>query len=169
MEAKGKGVLETFWILPKAESRSAGTTSSIDPFPLEVDTKQERLIDWMCQLLMEHIHRVVARRRALDLKDTQNGADLVYQPAAGTTCLDEVKKFIVLPNYDKKIAQLEEKLASEEIVVGNNVATQLRDFVATIASIYKQNPFHNFEHASHVTMAYVNFSPIFPFWYDVIH
>jgi 3'5'-cyclic nucleotide phosphodiesterase len=33
------------------------------------------------------------------------------------------------------------------------VVKQLRNFVAEIASLYNDNPFHNFEHASHVTMS----------------
>jgi hypothetical protein len=31
--------------------------------------------------------------------------------------------------------------------------SQLRHYVNTIASLYQDNPFHNFEHASHVTMS----------------
>jgi hypothetical protein len=34
-------------------------------------------------------------------------------------------------------------------------ASQLHNYVATIASLYRDNPFHNFEHASHVTMSVV--------------
>jgi hypothetical protein len=35
------------------------------------------------------------------------------------------------------------------------VASQLRDYVVTIATKYHKNPFHNFEHASHVGMSVV--------------
>ena len=30
---------------------------------------------------------------------------------------------------------------------------QLRDYVTAMAKTYRENPFHNFEHASHVTMS----------------
>jgi hypothetical protein len=33
------------------------------------------------------------------------------------------------------------------------VADQLRDYVATVASMYRDTPFHSFDHASHVTMS----------------
>jgi hypothetical protein len=33
------------------------------------------------------------------------------------------------------------------------VQDQLREYVRTIASLYDENPFHNFEHASHVTIS----------------
>jgi hypothetical protein len=33
------------------------------------------------------------------------------------------------------------------------IVAQLRDFVLTIASMYRDNPFHNFEHATHVALS----------------
>jgi hypothetical protein len=32
---------------------------------------------------------------------------------------------------------------------------QLEDYVSAVASMYRDNPFHNFEHASHVVMSVV--------------
>jgi hypothetical protein len=36
---------------------------------------------------------------------------------------------------------------------------QLSSFVSSIAALYQDNPFHNFEHASHVTMSVVKLLP----------
>lgn len=152
VQAKGKGTLETFWIIPKAESKSEENVSNVEQTPVAVDTKEDRLVDWMCQLLLEHLARVVARRQTLGLR-SQNGSELIYEPAAGTTCLDEVKKIIRLPKFDAKMAQVEQSIASNDVVISTEVKKQLHDYIATIASIYKRNPFHNFEHAAHVTMA----------------
>jgi hypothetical protein len=33
------------------------------------------------------------------------------------------------------------------------VLDQLEDYVSAVASMYRDNPFHNFEHASHVVMS----------------
>jgi hypothetical protein len=37
---------------------------------------------------------------------------------------------------------------------------QLRDYVSIIATMYRDNPFHNFEHASRVTMSSSNCSAV---------
>ncbi|MEM2143097.1 MAG: DUF4430 domain-containing protein, partial [Candidatus Thorarchaeota archaeon] len=38
------------------------------------------------------------------------------------------------------------------------VTKQLHDYVFSVAKLYKNHPFHNFEHASHVTMSVANVS-----------
>jgi hypothetical protein len=40
------------------------------------------------------------------------------------------------------------------------VIEQLRDVVTTIANTYHDNPFHNFDHACHVTMSVEKLSPV---------
>jgi hypothetical protein len=49
--AKGKGVLNTFWLDPTARKRS-GTASAI--------VKQGRLVNWIVKLLMERIKKIVS-------------------------------------------------------------------------------------------------------------
>lgn len=39
--------------------------------------------------------------------------------------------------------------------LNDDVVQQLREYVANVAALYRCNPFHNFEHASHVTMSVV--------------
>jgi hypothetical protein len=71
--AKGKGVLKSFWLDPTAKKGSASTTSSetssvadlalLDPdLPKTTKAvlKQGRLVDWMVELLMEHIKKIVS-------------------------------------------------------------------------------------------------------------
>jgi hypothetical protein len=43
----------------------------------------------------------------------------------------------------------------ESLDLGTEVLNQLRDYVVTIAAMYRDNPFHNFEYASHVTLSTV--------------
>jgi 3'5'-cyclic nucleotide phosphodiesterase len=66
---------------------------------------------------------------------------------------DEVKEVITLPKFDHRAARQQE--SAESIVLGYEVLDQLHDFVRTISSLYRENSFHNFEHASHVTMSVV--------------
>jgi hypothetical protein len=54
-----------------------------------------------------------------------------------------------MPNFDERAFRLSiEPLELEPVVV-----KQLRNFVDVVCSMYHDNPFHNFEHASHVAMS----------------
>jgi hypothetical protein len=66
------------------------------------------------------------------------------------TVIDEVAEFITLPKFD---AQAHKAVAdADSINLGEAVTSQLRDYIKTICLMYRANPFHNFEHAGHVTV-----------------
>jgi hypothetical protein len=64
-----------------------------------------------------------------------------------------VKEIITLPNFDAALAT--EQIDPESIDLDDDVEEQLRAYITTIASMYRDNPFHNFEHACHVTMSII--------------
>jgi len=118
------------------------------------DDKVQRLVDWNSDILARLLKQIVARRNA-------SGAQGALSPSAaqvgvaknGETVLDEVKEIILLPEFDVKAANSQE--TTESIDLGEDVMIQLRDYVTIVATLYRDNPFHNFEHASHVTMSVV--------------
>lgn len=65
---------------------------------------------------------------------------------------DEYCEAIKLPHFDasRKVRRSSEL---QEIELDEIVTEQLREYVTTIACAYNDHPFHNFEHASHVTMS----------------
>lgn len=64
---------------------------------------------------------------------------------------DEVKEIITMPRFDAAKAQ---KLKNaEDIELSAVVIWQLHDYVTSISTMYRDNPFHCFEHAGHVTMS----------------
>jgi hypothetical protein len=65
--------------------------------------------------------------------------------------LDEVKDSIEMPNFNAK-AVIAVGTDCEHIEITPNIIAELREYVTIIASSYRNNPFHNFEHACHVTM-----------------
>ena len=65
--------------------------------------------------------------------------------------MDEVKEIVTLPRFKEAKYQDDPELFSLDPLV----AQQLHDYVSNIAAIYRVNPFHNFEHASHVAMSVV--------------
>jgi hypothetical protein len=74
-----------------------------------------------------------------------------FIPQEGKICLDEVIEAIALPKFDSKAAT---GTSNHHLVqISPSVVSALRKYVSIIASTYRDNPFHNFEHACHVTMS----------------
>ena len=68
--------------------------------------------------------------------------DLVYRAPEGQICLDEVQKAVKMEEFHPGIAACTSPHL--EIVVDDAVKGQLREFITAIASMYRNNPFHNF-------------------------
>ena len=65
----------------------------------------------------------------------------------------EVKEIISLPRFDA--GAVRKQRSPDEIELDPKITSQLRLFVSSIAKMYKANPFHSFEHCSHVVMAVI--------------
>lgn len=171
---KGKGDLPTFWLSVRAQSspsRGSGANSSehsrgedsTKGEEAEVETaakpmspfgdKVQRLVDWNTDVLARLLRQVVARRDASETRRIDGEVEPVLPIVRqdGSTVLDEVVEIIRLPEFDGRAARAQ--VDPSTIDLGENVMTQLRDYVTIIATMYRDNPFHNFEHASHVTMS----------------
>ena len=110
--------------------------------------KDVRLIDWTTEVLAGFLENIVSRR--LEARGQQSSRP---KPTFEDSCnvLDEVTAIIALPPFDPDAAT---KCGDCSFEIPREVTFQLRVFVATIASLYKRdNPFHNFEHATHVCMS----------------
>ena len=118
--------------------------------------KIARLVDWNVDVLSRLLRQVVARRNVINQMPTSSSTTpsppcLHSEPNANTTILEEVREIIELPRFDPKVARLQQD--PETIELGETVVAELRDFVNNVAAMYHDNPFHNFEHASHVIMS----------------
>jgi hypothetical protein len=81
----------------------------------------------------------------------QSKNPVVYSPSEGKTCLDEVTEVIRLPKFEAKAAAIGDEY--KKVQISETVKAQLHEYVSIIASSYRNNSFHNFEHACHVTMS----------------
>lgn len=118
------------------------------------DYKHERLIDWNVEILLRLLKSVVAKRRLVSRRlsgpnRVPLGDDYVWE--SKTTLLEEVTEIIVLPEFDGAVG--DDFVDHDGIELNVEVAGQLRSYVEFIASMYKDVPFHNFEHASHVALS----------------
>ena len=179
VSAKGKGDIQTYWVNVKAQrvveienglegdDRSQGnsahsgdskpghksvalTKSVFDMQPMSHNRKLKRLVDWQTDILARLLKPIVAQRdRKAASKFLNNPANAL--PVVGDCVLDEVADTLILPKFDP--TQAKSQVNPNTVELSPAVMTQLRDYVTAMAQSYHENPFHNFEHASHVTMS----------------
>ena len=172
--AKGKGEMVTYWLnMTKVEDpQSSSSGHSSGPFtagnsksrpsfgvmeqalndersPNEprLTKKMERLIDWNVDVLVNLLERIERFRQAIKVvpDPSEKLAELEKQIREGhahSTVIDEVVEMVELPHYQGSGTILE-----GPIQLRPEVLTQLREYVSTVALMYNDNSFHNFEHA----------------------
>jgi len=170
--AKGKGEMETYWLLSNDDNGGSvidrnystldvGLISLVDDLALNtqddifngINPRSSRLVNWIVKCLTILLQKVIARRLATSRKSIKQH-HLRNMPGMqdGITLLEEVKEIITLPAFNKKINKGKEK-EPNTIVIPPKAIEELHTYVTSIATMYRKNPFHNFEHASHVMMS----------------
>jgi len=184
VEAKGKGVLETYWLDANHDAAthstvSGGETSSLATAEREkgvtdnvrhapsasaipttvkstgVQNKSKRLVDWNSDILFRLLREIAIQRDSVGTvpdAPAQVAFAEKYIQKPGTMVFDELVDIIALPECDSASAERGERESCppkvEQIVID-----QLHDYVSCIAGLYRDNSFHSFDHASHVTMS----------------
>ena len=159
--AKGKGVMSTHWLslrktahslcsieekadldnkMPRGSSRAASS----------MDQKDARVVDWVCEILVKQIKKVVVVHQRCPFP-THSNHNIGSQGQDGKICLDEVQEAIRTPDFNPEVA--EATLDADLVEIPEAITNDIRDYVAMIAACYRLNNFHNFEHACHVTMS----------------
>jgi Adenylate and Guanylate cyclase catalytic domain len=177
---KGKGYLQTYFLdlknsdttssngdarLVQGNTESVVTTSTLSNEPCaskiafqysakKDNNKIDRLVEWNVDLLTNLLKEIVASRNT---KGAYSVPEKHLSVLGGTgiakggeSALSEVQEIIKLPAYSKK-----KKVDPKSIVLKDKVVEQLRTYIMHVAHLYQDNPFHNFEHASHVSMSVV--------------
>lgn len=117
----------------------------------EIDDRIQRLVNWNVDVLTSLLKRVVAQRIASGGATSRLSLESEKKIVGGESLvLDQVQMVIPLPDFDAGTAA---RAAQEQVDLGPQVHEELRDFVSCIATGYKRNAFHNFEHASHVILS----------------
>ena len=158
VHAKGKGNLKTFWLDPSSKKGSNGGSSNTDPSesrtslnneeaaafasrpalsPAVVSKKdhqstmkQDRLVNWIVDMLHEHIRKLVALR-----KTHSTDHAVPFERDDRKVPLDEVAEVIYLPRFDGVASSNAQDYRA--VHIDPEVMTQLKELVATIASWYR--------------------------------
>lgn len=123
--------------------------------------QNQRLADWNSNQLLQLLDNVVAMRKAFFKSSgvSSSGITDSAQEAFGaahigfgddSNIINEAKDVIAMPSYDPEVFVKSRETPAN---ISEVVHQQLHDFVSIICSMYVDNPYNNYQHASHVTMS----------------
>ena len=167
VQAKGKGLLKTYWLDLAAESDSQGRGTSSEfassisggsvadqieaihkddgttqtEHDKEKQDRHGRLIDWNVDMLSRLLNQIASRRKQPRMTVNVEGLSLL--PKDGRSTIDDVQEIIYLGGTSQEIEQEGAEIEPEAL-------DQLRYFVTSVCAMYRHNSFHNFEHARSV-------------------
>ena len=113
------------------------------------NAKTGRLIDWNTEVLYRLLENVVANREnttPLSREELHEMEKERVRKMQGYIVIDEMTQILELPRTLRVFANDQPKMDP-------NVKEQLREFISRISLLYRDVPFHNFEHCSHVIMS----------------
>uniref|UniRef100_A0A7S2Y9H8 PDEase domain-containing protein n=1 Tax=Entomoneis paludosa TaxID=265537 RepID=A0A7S2Y9H8_9STRA len=109
-----------------------------------------RLVMWNVDVLSKSLIQIIARRKATgvvaDSVETMRRAET--RLSGHKLAMNEVEEIVQLPAFSGSKAT-----STENIKLPEAASQQLSSYVQALAAMYNSNPFHSFEHASHVTMS----------------
>eukprot|EP00980_Cylindrotheca_fusiformis_P001737 scaffold403_cov113-Cylindrotheca_fusiformis.AAC.1 len=170
---KGKGEMRTYWLNTKAAkgpkparfsnemsavsetlSNSSDSSSIRDTIENDVDgieatTKRERLVEYNVEVLTSLLQQIIASRGDAVARNHKFISRVEATIGTGDTVLEEFVPIIPLKRFNA--GDLSKRHEASSIDIGHEAKTQLRNYLTKVASMYPDNPFHNFEHAGHVT------------------
>ncbi|CAB9498276.1 Receptor-type guanylate cyclase gcy [Seminavis robusta] len=159
VDCKGKGSLQTHFLKVKRrthydqEGSMSGETnhsmSGEESGPFRFQDETQKLVEWNCSMLIPHLKAILARRqvtkptRSKDLSTVEKDLSEKYM------VLGEVKEIIDLPSFVPGMPEID----PSSVRLDQEVVDQLRRYIMVLSQLYQDNPFHSFNHASHVTMS----------------
>ena len=179
--AKGKGEMETFWLLTREKTATVSThpgsrnkkgesnseedneeldnndllvTSAAIPELVVRNEKFQRMIDWNSEILLQMLKTIVASRSNKPRRSIREQSldEMEMDVGQGVIPYEEVGEPPALPpDYEGA----RNDITPESVYLDPAIAKQLHLYIEVIASMYRDNSFHSFEHASHVSMSAV--------------
>lgn len=137
VEAKGKGVVQTYWVHPRVDSQHP--KSELNPVRDKTSLRSARSTQWVTRLLLDYAKKI---RGAAD---KQTNSDLMISGLkTGKTPMEEVVEVITLKQFDEHYVHKSSE--AKKVVVSSEIESSLAELVTCIAQTYHDNPFHNFNH-----------------------
>jgi hypothetical protein len=128
------------------ESSAAAAAATDKP---KLDDHMQRLVDWNVDVLAQILKQVVAIHN-------KSSNHLVVVPneeqnkTSTEPMVNEIADVIELPDPSDAAS-----INPDTLTLDEKLMDQLFELIVAIALTYRDNPFHSFEHASHITMSVV--------------
>eukprot|EP00980_Cylindrotheca_fusiformis_P027016 scaffold18441_cov78-Cylindrotheca_fusiformis.AAC.1 len=148
-KSKGDTLTASETVLDSSDSHSVKEVGDNFLHDIGTMTKTERLVEWNVEVLTSLLQQIIASRGEVAGASSESLKEKEATIGTGDTVLEEFVPIIPLKRFDA--GDLSKRQQASSIDIGEEAKTQLRNYLATVASMYQDNPFHNFEHASHVT------------------
>jgi 3'5'-cyclic nucleotide phosphodiesterase len=152
VSVKGQGILNSGWLIPSSVDYGLAQQNKNHDSTLAASgnvAPNNMLVDWICELLFVQMEKLAVSRKKSSLKTRKilpvRGINLSEK-----TPMDEVVEVLLLPEYKNCTRKANIPNPSK---IDTIVKVQLHQYISAVASMYHNNPFHNFEHACHVTMS----------------
>jgi hypothetical protein len=149
--AKIKQKKETAALIAKQEEEKTEEERIEETEAGKKENKDAHLIEWNVDLFKRMLRQILAHRMASGLQSKEQVLNMAHSLKEGSTVRDSIVRIINFPKFDKRASKL--KVDPETVELSKVVEDQLRDFISFIASMYRDHEFHNFKHASTVSMA----------------
>lgn len=171
---KDKGEMSTFWIKPKAclasceppdllsgsDASTVASEASFDDVTAwenlnlsefqSHDTKFHAVVDRTVDLFLPYLKKIQAKRNALKAVSDNTYQGQNDELPMGDPIMEEAREVVRMPAFDHRIASAMTNY--DYVDLSEEVESQLRLYVSSIVSTYRDNEFHNVEHAAHVTL-----------------
>lgn len=176
----GKGELQTFWAQPRGHGSEMfhysghGSAMGLHSPPGGMvstrllhgtiadanflDERKKRSVHWISEIMVKLLRQIAARRavsggwhisgknKKIHAKNASAG-----NVAGDLQVVDELQDIITLPRFDKSLAR--KQADSDKVKLPDEAQSQLHNYISWVALLYRDNPFHNMDHAAHVTMS----------------
>ena len=161
--AKGKGLLNTYWLNATAPdlawksvasetSTETESTTSSDlkgntalerPLPRDFHDQNQGLVEWNLSITKGVLAEVVAKREecGVEAEPVDAMRQLEKEFLMDRTSLKEVKEIVSLPRFNSSKASHK----GRKTELSDTVLEQLRSYIHEVSVMYNNNPFHNFQ------------------------
>lgn len=122
-----------------------------------LDEKKKRSVHWISEIMVKLLKQILARRAVsgwninMIKKSSHEAMSHRLITNRGNLVVDEIQDIITLPKFDKSLARKQNDAAKAKLP--DTALEQLHSYISEVALMYRDNPFHNIDHAAHVCMS----------------
>lgn len=113
-------------------------------------SKMERLVEWNVEILTPLLQQIIASREGRVHRMNSVARLEKHVGYSAGTVLEEFAPIIHLKRFGEE--DLKNRKSVNEVHIGGEAKSQLRKYLTNAASMYRENPFHNFEVSLNVQM-----------------